>query len=123
MHPTAQLDHTLVRGLAVIGPARAYRTPKVGPYTSIGANVTVDGSQVEHSIILAGAEFGNIGPRVETSVIGRGARIRRSFSLPSAMRLAVGDSAEVTLSCDRAPPARVRARRGGDGRHLTSEPD
>ena len=69
VHPTAQLDHTLVRGLAVIGPGARLSHAYVGPYTSIGANVTVDGSQVEHST-SRGPSSCNIGPRVETSVIG-----------------------------------------------------
>ena len=42
---------------AVIGPGARLSHAYVGPYTSIGANVTVDGSQVEHSIVLAGAEL------------------------------------------------------------------
>jgi glucose-1-phosphate thymidylyltransferase len=98
IHPTARLDHTLVRGPAIIGPGARLSHAYVGPYTSIGANVTVDGSQIEHSIVLEGAQLLHVGARLETSVIGRGARITRSFGLPVAMRLSVGDCAEVTLT-------------------------
>jgi glucose-1-phosphate thymidylyltransferase len=98
VHPTAWLDHTLVRGPAIIGAGARLSHAYVGPYTSVGADVTVEGSQVEHSILLDGARLLNVGARLESSVIGRGARITRSFSLPSAMRLSVGDSAEVTLA-------------------------
>jgi glucose-1-phosphate thymidylyltransferase len=97
VHPTAELDHTLVRGPAIIGPGTRLSHAYVGPYTSIGASVTVDGSQIEHSIVLDGARLLHVGARLETSVIGRGARVTRSFGLPAAMRLSVGDEAEVTL--------------------------
>jgi glucose-1-phosphate thymidylyltransferase len=95
--PTAVLEDTLVRGPAIIGPGSHLRHAYVGPYTSIGAEVILDGCQVEHSIVLDGARLSHVGPRIETSVIGRGASVGRSFVLPSAIRLSVGDGAEVTL--------------------------
>jgi glucose-1-phosphate thymidylyltransferase len=96
--PSATLEHTLIRGPAVVGPRCRLTHAYVGPYTSLGADVILDGSQIEHSIVLEGAELLHVGVRVETSVIGPGARIVRSFGLPSAMRLSVGDGAEITLS-------------------------
>jgi glucose-1-phosphate thymidylyltransferase len=95
--PSAQLDHTLVRGPAVIGPGARLSHAYVGPYTAIGANVVLDGSQIEHSIVLDDAQLLHVGSRIETSVIGRGARVARSFRVPTAMRLSVGDGSEVTL--------------------------
>jgi glucose-1-phosphate thymidylyltransferase len=96
--PTAQLEHTLIRGPVVIGPGCRLSHAYVGPYSSIGADVTIDGSQIEYSIVLDKAELHHVGARLETSVIGRGARVTRSFRLPTAMRLSVGDGAEVTLT-------------------------
>ena len=98
VHPSARLEHTLIRGPAIIGPGAQLSHAYVGPYTSIGANVTIDGSQIEHSIVLDEAELLHVGNRLETSVIGRGARITRSFVVPTAMRLSVGDGAEVTIT-------------------------
>lgn len=95
--PTAELHNTLVRGPAIIGPGARLSHTYVGPYTSIGADVVLDGCQVEHSIVLDGAQLRHVGPRLETSVIGRNARVERSFDLPNAMRLSVGDGAQVTL--------------------------
>jgi glucose-1-phosphate thymidylyltransferase len=97
IHPTATLEHCLVRGPATIGPGCWLSDAYVGPYTSIGAGVRIDGSQVEHSIVLDGAQLKHVGPRLESSVIGRGARIDRSFALPTAMRVSVGDGARITL--------------------------
>jgi len=98
IHPTAQLDNALVRGPAIIGRNTRLSHAYVGPYTSIGADVTIDGSQIEHSIVLDGAALLHVGARLESSVIGRTARITRSFAVPTAMRLSVGDGAEVTLA-------------------------
>ncbi len=98
VHPTAVLDHTLVRGPAIIGAGARLSHAYVGPYTAIGAGVTIDGSQIEHSIVLDRAELLHIGPRLESSVLGRGARVNRSFGVPTAMRLSVGDGAEVTVA-------------------------
>jgi glucose-1-phosphate thymidylyltransferase len=96
--PSAQLDHTLIRGPAIVGPDCRLSHAYVGPYTSVGAGITLDGTHIEHSIVLDGAVLAHVGTRIESSVIGRGARIRRSFGLPSAMRLSIADGAEVTLS-------------------------
>jgi glucose-1-phosphate thymidylyltransferase len=98
VHPTARLEDTLVRGPAVIGPGARLSHAYVGPYTSIGANVTIDGSQIEYSIVFDDAELRHVGSRLEASVIGCGARVTRSFNVPTAMRLSVGDGAEVTVT-------------------------
>ena len=98
VHPTARLDHTLIRGPAIVGPGSTLSHAYVGPYTSIGANVRIEGSEIEHSIILDDAEILHVGTRLDTSVIGRGARVHRRFGVAVGMRLSVGDGAEVTLS-------------------------
>jgi glucose-1-phosphate thymidylyltransferase len=96
--PSAKLDNTLIRGPAIIGPRSRLSHAYVGPYTAIGADVRIVGSQIEHSIVLEGAELSHVGTRLESSVIGRDARIDRSFAVPSAMRVSIGDGARVTLS-------------------------
>jgi glucose-1-phosphate thymidylyltransferase len=98
VHPTATLKRTLVRGPAVIGAQTVLSDAYVGPYTSIGDGVRIDGSQIEHSIVLDGARLMHVGVRLDSSVIGRGARVGRAFGPTTAMQLSVGDGAEVTLS-------------------------
>jgi glucose-1-phosphate thymidylyltransferase len=98
VHPSAQLRRTTVRGPAIIGPDARLTDAYVGPYTSIGANVTIDGAEIEHSIVLPGAELAFVGTRIESSVIGRGARVARRFTKPSSLRMSIGDGAEVLLS-------------------------
>ena len=97
VHPDAHLERTLVRGPAIIGPGARLTDAYVGPYTSIGPDVTIEGAEIEYSIVLAGAELRFIGARIESSVIGEGARVGRAFSIPTAMRLSVGAGAEIQL--------------------------
>ena len=58
----------------------------------------IEGSEVEHSIILAGASISHLGGRLEASVVGPRARVFRDFRLPKALRLNVGEGAQVTLA-------------------------
>jgi glucose-1-phosphate thymidylyltransferase len=98
VHPTARVENSLVRGPAIIGPRTHVREAYIGPYTSIGADVVVEGAEIEHSMIFSGAEVRYIGTRMESSVIGERARVVRSFGIPKALHLSVGDGAEVSLS-------------------------
>ncbi|MGI8873799.1 MAG: NTP transferase domain-containing protein [Egibacteraceae bacterium] len=97
-HRTAVLRDTLIRGPVIIGPRVQVIGSYVGPYTSIGARARLEGTEIEHSIVMEGARLLFVGSRLETSIIGRGASIRRRFDMPSALRLSVGDGAEVALS-------------------------
>lgn len=96
--PTAEVRSSLIRGPVVIGPGAVLTDAYVGPYTSIGPNVTIEGAEIEHSIVLAEAQLRFVGTRIESSVIGEGARVSRDFRKPTAMRLSVGSNAEVLLS-------------------------
>jgi glucose-1-phosphate thymidylyltransferase len=98
VHPSARLERTMVRGPVIIGAGARLTDAYVGPYTSIGANVVLESAEIEHSIVLGGAELRFIGTRIDSSVIGHGARVVRGFGLPSAIQLAIGDGAQVVLS-------------------------
>jgi len=98
IHPTATLQNTLVRGPAIIGPRSRLVDSYVGPYSSIGADVRIEGTEIEHSIVMDCAQLLFVGSRLETSIIGRGASIVRRFDMPSAVRMSIGDGARVALS-------------------------
>jgi glucose-1-phosphate thymidylyltransferase len=96
--PTARLRSSTVRGPAVIGPDVELSDAYIGPYSCIGRGVTIENAEVEHSIVLPGASIRNLGGRLEASVIGPDARIFRDFRLPRALRLNVGEGAEIALT-------------------------
>jgi glucose-1-phosphate thymidylyltransferase len=97
IHPGARIQRSLLRGPAIIGPGARLTDAYIGPYTSIGAGVLIEGAEIEHSIVLAEAELRFLGTRLESSIIGRGARIIRGFDLPGALRMSIGDGAQVVL--------------------------
>jgi glucose-1-phosphate thymidylyltransferase len=97
-HPLARIESSIVRGPAVIGARANLRNAYVGPYTSIGDDVVVEGAEIEHSVILAGACISHLGGRLEASVVGPKSKVFRDFRLPRALRLTLGEGAEVSLT-------------------------
>jgi glucose-1-phosphate thymidylyltransferase len=94
---SASVRGSVIVGPTVIGPGACIADAYIGPYTSIGAGARVEGTEIERSIISAGASIMHIGGRLVSSVVGRDARIFRDFSLPRALRLHVGEGTEVAL--------------------------
>jgi glucose-1-phosphate thymidylyltransferase len=97
IEPGAKLERSLVRGPAVIGPGARIVDSYVGPYTSIDADVEVVGTEVEHSILLAGASVTDLPARVEASLLGKGVKLRRGDGMPKTLRMIVGDKSEITI--------------------------
>jgi len=94
---TASVNLSVIIGPTVIGPGAHISDAYIGPYTSVGSGVRIEGTEIERSIISAGASVMHVGGRLVASVVGRDARVFRDFSLPRAMRLRVGDGNEVAL--------------------------
>ncbi|MDQ3102860.1 MAG: glucose-1-phosphate thymidylyltransferase [Actinomycetota bacterium] len=94
----ARVERSTVRGPAVIGTGSTIIDSYVGPYTSIGSGCEVVHSEVEHSILLAGASISELPSRMEASLLGRDVRITRADGLPKTLRMMVGDASEVTLT-------------------------
>lgn len=93
----ARVSGSVVRGPAVIGPGACVEDSFIGPYTSIGADVHVRRSEVEHSILLAGSVVEDLGTRMEASLLGRNVKLTRSDGMPKTFRLLVGDNSEIEL--------------------------
>jgi glucose-1-phosphate thymidylyltransferase len=93
----ARVSGSVVRGPAVIGPGACIEDSFIGPYTSIGEDVHVRRSEVEHSILLAGSVVEDLGTRMEASLLGRNVKLTRSDGMPKTFRLLVGDNSEIEL--------------------------
>ena len=98
IHRTAVIERSTVRGPAVIGPRAVLQDAFVGPYSSVGSEVRLEGAELEHSIVLDHAVIRHIGHRLEDSLVGSGATVTRDFAFPSGLRLRVGRRAEVLLA-------------------------
>ncbi len=98
VHPSAEIASSVVIGPAIIGANARLEHAYIGPYTSIGRDARVEGSEISRSIVLEGAQILHVRNRIEGSTIGRGAVIRTDFGIPRAMRLHIGDDAEMLLN-------------------------
>ena len=88
---------TVIRGPVAIGENAKIDNAYIGPYTSIGNDVTVEGAEIEYSMVFDGAVV-RPGCRVVDSLIGKNAVIERNESiLPKGHKLIVGDNARVEL--------------------------
>ncbi len=93
----AEVKGSVIRGPAIIGPGARVVDSFVGPFTSIDRGCEIVGSEVEHSILLAGCRIEGI-TRLVDSLIGRDVVVTRSARRPQATRLVLGDHSHVDLS-------------------------
>jgi glucose-1-phosphate thymidylyltransferase len=93
----AHITGSVVRGPAVIGAGARIEEAYVGPYTSIGENVRICRSEIEHSIVLAGSVVEDLGTRMEASLLGREVKLTRSDGMPKTLRMLVGDKSEIKI--------------------------
>jgi glucose-1-phosphate thymidylyltransferase len=97
IEPGARLERSTVRGPAVIGPGTRLTDAYIGPYSAIGADVTIERAELEYSIVLSGSSVRDLEGRIEASLIGRNVTIARSPALPKAYRFVIGDNSEIAI--------------------------
>jgi glucose-1-phosphate thymidylyltransferase len=97
VEPGATIEHSVVRGPAIIGARARIVNAYVGPFTSIMNDAEVHDSEIEHSIVLEGSRISHLANRVEDSLIGKNCRIYRLPVKPSAYRFMLGDNSEVGI--------------------------
>ena len=93
----ARLERTTVRGPAIVGADARLSDCYIGPYTAIGERCSISGSEVEHSILLAGSSVCDLDGRMESSLLGRNVTIRRGERSPRAYRFMVGDNSDISI--------------------------
>ena len=97
VEPGATVKGSVVRGPAVIGAGATVEDAYVGPYTSLGENVSVARSEIEHSIVLAGSTVADLDARMEASLLGRDVKLTRSEGRPRTLQMLVGDRSEIKI--------------------------
>lgn len=86
-----------IRGPVTIGKNCVLNNCYVGPYTSIGDSVTIEGGEIEHSIVMNGVTI-NTAKRIVESILGERCMVGGvSNSLPSGHKLILGDQTAVEL--------------------------
>jgi glucose-1-phosphate thymidylyltransferase len=94
----AQIINSVVRGPAIIGENTLIENAYVGPFTSIYYGVEIRNSEIEHSIVLENSRILDVALKIEDSLIGKEVVIRRTDSMPKALRFMLGDHSEVQLT-------------------------
>ncbi len=89
--------NVLIRGPVVIGENCVIKNSYIGPYSSIGNGVTIDGAEIEHSILFDEVQV-NCPRRIADSILGYRARVHNvNGSWPQGHKLIVGDHAVVEI--------------------------
>jgi glucose-1-phosphate thymidylyltransferase len=92
----AEISASQVRGPAVIGARTVVRSSFIGPYTSIGDDCLVENSCIEFSVIMEGSQVRDVA-RLDESLIGRNSKVFKDGRVKNALRLCIGDDAEVRI--------------------------
>jgi glucose-1-phosphate thymidylyltransferase len=93
----AAVTGSRIVGPVIIGAGSQVHGSYVGPFTSVAPDCTVADSEIEYSIMLAGASIQGVG-RIEASLIGRDVEVTPAPRVPKAHRLVLGDHSKVQIS-------------------------
>jgi glucose-1-phosphate thymidylyltransferase len=97
-----RLDGTIGRDCEIIGRVVVEAGAQVsgsyiGPYTAVGADCEIDGSEIEYSILLQAVSIRGV-QRIQASLIGNYAEVTPAPPVPQVHRLVLGDHSKVQIS-------------------------
>lgn len=87
---------TEIKGPCVIGKNSLIKDSYIGPYTSIGDNCKIVGTEIEDSVIMEKTEIFH-GGRIINSLIGREVKILRDHKVPNGLKLILGDRSQAII--------------------------
>jgi glucose-1-phosphate thymidylyltransferase len=97
LHETATLDYATVRGPAIIGAGAFVADSHIGPYTSLGEDAVIEDAEIECCVVCSNAIVRELRARLQDSVIGSSAVVTQEPQGPRALRLTVGEDAQISL--------------------------
>ncbi|MBX6383686.1 MAG: glucose-1-phosphate thymidylyltransferase [Microbispora sp.] len=92
----ASVRRSRIVGPVVVGPGTVVSGSYVGPFTSIGPDCSIEGSEIEYSIVLSRASIKGV-RRIEASLIGHDVEVTPAPDAPRAHRLVLGDHSKVQI--------------------------
>lgn len=97
IEPGARVEHSRIRGPAIIGGNTRIVNAYIGPYTSINHDCHIECAEIEHSVVMEHSRIVDVEQRIEDSLIGRYVEVGRSPLKPRAFKLMLGDHSKVGL--------------------------
>lgn len=96
--PGTRVVDCTIRGPVVIGDNCHLEHCYIGPYSSIADGAKIRNVDLDHSVVLQGADIADIPQRIVDSVIGQRARLSAAPQRPKALRFMIGDDSQVELT-------------------------
>ena len=96
--PRSRVINCTIRGPVVIGSDCLLENCFIGPYSSIADRVIMMDTDIEHSVVLQGAQIARIHQRIIDSVIGQRAQLTVAPRRPKALRFLIGDDSQIELA-------------------------
>ena len=93
----AEVIRSTIRGPVIVGAHTRVVDSFVGPFTALYHHVTIESSEIEHSIVLENTVIRGAS-KIEDSLIGRDVVVEKSNTLPRAHKLMLGDHSRVSLA-------------------------
>jgi glucose-1-phosphate thymidylyltransferase len=93
----SQIVDSVVRGPVIIGKNVTIRNSYIGPYTSLGDNVLVEGSEIEASIVMKDCTIRNIPGRIDSSLLADNSQLVAASHVPAAHRFILAENSYVQL--------------------------
>jgi glucose-1-phosphate thymidylyltransferase len=94
----SKITNSTIRGPVIIGDHCHLENCFIGPYSSIGNNVTLIDTDIEHSVILQNTKITGIQQRIVDSVVGQRVSLGLAPRRPKALRFMIGDDCQVELT-------------------------
>jgi glucose-1-phosphate thymidylyltransferase len=93
----AKVTGSRIVGPVIIGGGTEVTGSYIGPFTSVAADCVIADSEIEYSIVLAGASIRGV-RRIEASLIGHHVEVTPAPRVCQAHRLVLGDHSQVQIS-------------------------
>ena len=93
----AQVSGSRIVGPAIIGADTVVTGSYIGPFTSVAPGCVIADSEIEYSIVLAGASIRGV-RRIEASLIGHDVEVTPAPRVRAAHRLVLGAHSRVQIS-------------------------
>lgn len=95
--PGAVVSGSTLRGPLIIGSGARIENSYIGPFSAIGDQCEISGSEIEHSIVMERTRITDVPHRIEDSLIGREVEICRGRAQPRSYKLMLGDHSRVKV--------------------------